>query len=134
MTISIEQVASDWIAYARLDRSPSDDEHDKGWVLYDLAQFDPELAWQVIVELLSRYTEADLFSELETEAKEVLSNVGAGPLENLLAEHGSAFIERIEAKARQDRRFFWTLGCVWKNSMTDEIWSRVQVAAGSISR
>lgn len=134
MATSIDQIAADCIIYARASHALTDDEHDRGWWLYELAHSDPEVAWQVITTLVSGYTEADLFSDDETEAKEVLANLAAGPFENLLAEHGSLFIERVEIAARQDRRLFWALGCVWQNSMTDEVWSRVQAAAGRISR
>ncbi|MBB3859252.1 hypothetical protein GGQ88_000492 [Novosphingobium hassiacum] len=134
MDTSHEKIAADWIIYARSTRLSSDDEHERGWVLYELARSNPEVAWQVISKLVNSYAEADLFSDDETEAKAVLSNLAAGPFEELLAEHGPVFIERLEAAARQDRRLFWTLGCIWKNSMTDEIWSRVHAAAGRISR
>lgn len=70
----------------------------------------------------------------DTAAKSILGSTAAGPLEDLLAYHGIDFIEKIETKARQDRRMFWTLGCVWQNAMPDEIWERVQRAAGGISR
>lgn len=135
MTISPEQVASDWITLARYgSRDAPDDVHDRGWVIYDLAYSDPELAWRAILEVVLRYSEADLFSEEMTEVKRIIGNTAAGPLEDLLAEHGPAFVDAIEAKSRQDRRVFWMLGCVWQNSMTDEVWARVQCAAGKISR
>ncbi|MEM9086994.1 MAG: DUF6869 domain-containing protein [Pseudomonadota bacterium] len=134
MAIPIEQVASHWIVLTRAKGRASDEEHERGSVLYDLARAEPERAWEIIIQVVSRYEEADLFSEGETDAKHIVCNTAAGPLEDLLAKHGHVFIERVEAIARQDRRFFWALGCVWQNSMTDEIWSRVQRAAGAISR
>lgn len=50
----------------------------------------------------------------------------AGPVEDLLAHHGDAVIDRIEQKARSDKAFAQVLGGVWQNSMTDEIWNRVK--------
>lgn len=135
MTIPPDQVATDWIAYARCgSREAPDDVHDRGWVIYELARTEPTLAWEAILEVISRYSEDDLFCDNDTEAKDILGNTAAGPLEDLLANHGPAWIEIVEAEARHDRRMFWTLGCVWQNSMTDEIWKRVQRAAGGVSR
>jgi len=134
MAVSIEQVASDWIALTGVKGRASNDEHELGWALYDLARVDPERAWEAIIDVVSRYDAADLFSESNTVAKHIVSNIAAGPLEDLLTNHGPVVIERIKAKAQQDRRVFWAMGCVWQNSMTDEIWSRVQLAAGRASR
>lgn len=134
MAFPVEQVASDWIALTIAKGPASDEEHQRGWVLYDLARLDPERAWEAIVEIISRYEEADLFCEEENEAKHIVSNTAAGPLEDLLTHHGPEIIARVETRARQDRRIFWALGCVWQNSMTDQVWNRVQSAAGGISR
>ena len=130
-----EQVASDWVAYARY--SPNDAPEDvfvRGWAMYDLVEDDPALAWDAIKVVVSRYTDDDMFSEARTEAQRVVGNMAAGPLEDLLDKHGPQFIDMVEAEARQDCRMVWTLGCVWKSSMPDDIWARVQRAAGGVSR
>src|SRR5687768_2537237 len=62
----------------------------------------------------------------------VVSVLVAGPLEDLLAKHGPMFIERVEELARQDQKFNFLLGGVWQNTMTDEIWKRVQAARKEI--
>jgi hypothetical protein len=135
MDLEPSQIASDWIAYARLNPTKAPDEvHDRGWVMNDCAFDHPELAWDAIKLVVSRYSGEDLFGERENEARKVVGGTAAGPLENLLAEHGPQFIDMVEAEARRDRRFMWTLGCVWKNSMNDDVWTRVQRAAGGISR
>lgn len=59
MTVSIEQVASDWIAPTGARGRASNTEHERGWVLYDFARVDPERAWEAIVDAVSRYGEAD---------------------------------------------------------------------------
>ena len=58
----------------------------------------------------------------------VVSSLAAGPLEDLLAKQGPEFIERVEELARKDPRFNNLLGGVWRNTMSDEIWQRVQAA------
>jgi uncharacterized protein DUF6869 len=39
--------------------------------------------------------------------------VVAGPLEDLLAQHGAIFIDRVEHSAKTDQRFKRCLGNVW---------------------
>jgi hypothetical protein len=135
MNAGPEQIASDWIVYARYGANEAPEEiFDRGWVIYDLAPEQPTLAWEVIKAVVRRYSEDELFTVSETEAKRIVGNTAAGPLEDLLSEHGVDFIETIETEARRDCRMRWTLGCVWQNAMPDDIWSRVQRAAGDISR
>lgn len=126
-----EQVAADWIAYARYDPDKAPEEvFTRGWIINDLAYDSPALAWEAIKLVVGSYPEEELFSESGTEANDIVGNTAAGPLEYLLAVHGPQFIDAIESAAHSDRRMMWTLGGVWQNSMTDEIWARVQLAAG----
>jgi hypothetical protein len=129
-----ERVAANWIAYAKFDPSKAPDRvFERGWLLYDLARLHPALAWEAIKCVVRRYPEAELITEAKTEARHIVGNTAAGPLENLLANHGVDFIDAIEAEARQDRRMHWALGGVWQNSMFPDVWGRVQRAAGNIS-
>ena len=50
----------------------------------------------------------------------------AGPVEDLLAKHGEAVIERIELEAHADPSFAELLGGVWQNTMSGAVWARVQ--------
>lgn len=59
-------------------------------------------------------------------SEKTLAILAAGPLEDLLAYDGPNFIDRVEHLARRDEKFNWLLGGVWRNSMTDEVWERVQ--------
>jgi hypothetical protein len=43
-----------------------------------------------------------------------------------MARFGERYIDRVEEKARKDPAFAKLLGGVWQNSMSDEIWSRLQ--------
>ena len=83
--------------------------------LYDLTYEEPEKLWLLILEIHHR--------DQSVTIQEVLS---AGPVEDLLAKHGDTFIERVEAEARQDPQFARLLGGVWKNTMSDAIWNRLQ--------
>jgi hypothetical protein len=126
-----DKIAADWIAYARYDPNKAPEEvYLSGWVIYDLAVDDPTLAWEAIKLVVYSYSEDELFAKSDNEANNIVGNTAAGPLEDLLANHGPQFIEAVELAARIDRRIMWALGGVWQNSMTDEIWARVQIAAG----
>ena len=82
---------------------------------YDLVREEPEAAWQFILAVLR--------TDSSSEIQEVLS---AGPLEDLLAKHGDAFISRVESQAGKDPAFAQLLGGVWQNAMSAGVWSRVQ--------
>jgi hypothetical protein len=61
-------------------------------------------------------------------SRRVFSILAAGPLEDLLADFGNEYIDRVELLARQDPKFNDLLGGVWKNAMTDDVWWRVEKA------
>ena len=136
MDPSIKSVADNWIALQQFDNveKAPEDVFERGWVLNDLAHDRPDLAWEAVKSVVCRYDESALLTEEQTEARRILGMTGAGPLEDLLANHGARLIDRVEDEAKRDRRMFWTLGCVWRNSMSDDVWSRVQRAAGGLSR
>ena len=75
-----------------------------------------ELHWSVILLITNK-----------TEDRKVLGNLAAGPLEDLIANHGSLFIERIETESRKNPRFRCLLGGVWRSD-PPEIWSRIEAA------
>lgn len=130
MTYDPDKVASDWIAYARYrpDEAP-DQIFADGWVLYDLVEDDPRLAWEVIKVVVRRYPIQDYYSARKTEAQQVVGNMAAGPLEDLISTRGSEFIDAAEIEAGLDRRMAWTLGGMWQSTTPDEIWHRVQQVA-----
>ena len=83
--------------------------------MIDLALENPDELWDPILEILKR--------DPPTEVIEVLA---AGPLEDYIARLGERVIDRVEAQAAADPKFRSLLGGVWRNSMSDEVWTRVQ--------
>jgi hypothetical protein len=64
---------------------------DNFWVfeaVYDLASANPEEGWLTILQILRL-----------DQRPSVMENLSAGPFEDLLAKHGPAFIDRVEAEA-----------------------------------
>ena len=93
-------------------------EADDSW--FELPKENPELCYSVILLVLK--------SVAVDPANPVFRNLAAGPLEDLLAAHGSSLIERIETEARRNPTFNLLLGGVWQNTMTPQIWGRIQAA------
>ncbi|CAA6692138.1 MULTISPECIES: DUF6869 domain-containing protein [unclassified Lentimonas] len=56
----------------------------------------------------------------------IVGNLAAGPLEDLLARNGRKIIGRVETEAKSNPLFSKLIAGVWQNSMSDEIWNRVQ--------
>ena len=129
MDISVAQVADDLIELQRYNADEAPEVvFDRGWVLYNLVYDNPELAWETIKEVVRRYDEHDL-SDDKTEGHRILGMTAAGPFEDLLAYHGSIFVDRVETEAKRDPRMAWTLRGMWQNAMSDDVWSRVCGAA-----
>lgn len=117
---NLNQVVDAWIAAVKAERGSP--EHESNWwaieqVIDWALERQGEDLWRFIMVAYNR--------DLSDEAVSVLA---AGPLEDLLAKQGPDFIERVEELARTDPKFNDLLGGVWRNTMTDEIWRRVQTA------
>ena len=108
-------------AWIRVMLKEDSDEHDPDfWAYCDLDRMiddEPELAWPIILEILRR-----------NQSTAILEVLSAGPVEDILARHGEAFIERVEHEAKINEDFATLLGGVWQNTMSDEIYARVQRA------
>ena len=116
----MRQLAESWIDFCRLPEDSPGREH-KFWShdrLWELVHDDPEAAWATINVI--RREGSDL----------VLSNLAAGPLEDLLVSHGDRFIDRIEALAGHDTQFKKLLGATWRNSIAPGVWKRIKAIAG----
>lgn len=113
-------IAKAWVAMHKAEKG-SEARDANFWaymLLDDLRDSDLERCWKIINEI-KRIDDSDF----------MLSNLAAGPIEDLLVNSGSIFIERIEACAKVDERFRTMLGMVWKNDMPDDIWERVERAS-----
>jgi hypothetical protein len=116
-----DRIADAWVVLCNSEIGSA--EHDASfWAfgkLYDLVGEQPDVAWELIHSILHR-----------DHGDKVLMNLSAGPLEELLVEHGAAFIDRVEREALRDPQFIVLLGGVWKSTMDDRVWARVEAARG----
>jgi len=113
-------LAETWIAlqYA----NPSTDAHESNFWAHNevdsLLTSDPDRAWEIIKEILKK-DESDF----------IISNLAAGPLEDLLVRHREDYIERIEQYSNINHRFRTMLYMVWRNDISEAVWARAQRAA-----
>ena len=85
-------------------------------LLAHLIETRPDDAWERILALV-----AHAKNEVS------LSYVGAGPLEDLLSEHGRVIIARVESTVATNPRFVACLARVWGGSrMEPSVYARVQ--------
>ena len=116
-----ERLIADWIVYSNSEDG-SEEYGRSFWAfstMCDWLRDDPEQCWESILAILEH-----------TSDDKALANLAAGPLEDLLSDHGPKFIERVEERAGQDAKFKDLLGGVWQNLMSDDIWERLQAVAG----
>ncbi len=117
--IDSEKISKDWITYTKLIRSDANLSflEDSVFQFDDLIAKKPKEAWAIIL-LILRSAEDDL----------ILSNLAAGPLEDILVRNPEITISWVEEEARGNPRFKELLKGVWKNAIPDKIWERVQIA------
>ncbi|MFQ5937100.1 MAG: DUF6869 domain-containing protein [Acidiferrobacterales bacterium] len=108
-----------WIALAHAGEDSS--EHAANFwahsTLWDLNFEDPELCWGLILRILQT-----------DNSDAVIKQLSAGPLEDLLAQRGEQFIERLESEAQHNPSLRKLLGGLWQGEMSEEIWVRIQAA------
>lgn len=110
-----------WIALHKLPSDAQQNSH-HFWAferVCELCEESPEECWDIILGILRKDSNA-----------KVLSNLAAGPLEDLLVAHGAMFVEKIEQQAKTDERFRNLLGGVWQNAIPDDIWRRIKAVSG----
>lgn len=112
-----ERLVREHIAYG--EASPGEEHW--GWAsdrMYSILEAIPELAWELITEMIERAP-----SDVS------LSFLAASPLEDLLSEDGPQFIARVEQRAAENVNFRRALGMLRRLGMTDDVWQRVLRAA-----
>ena len=112
----LDSVAEGWIRYQLAAEGSSVQAENWNFVstAFEIRAGDPNLLWQLILAIHSR-----------NQSDAVRCVLSAGPLEDLLDGHGTAFIEVIEQQANRDPGFGSLLGGVYRRSMSDDLWRRV---------
>lgn len=94
----------------------------KNWwaieAMFEIPFEQPELAWELILRI-----------HAATDSEEVRTMLAAGPIEDLMEQHGAEFIERVETFARRDPLFRRLLAGVWLSESPRSEWQRFYKAA-----
>jgi hypothetical protein len=116
---ALDNLADAWIRYYHAPEG-SAERFETSWAateetsLLFLGKRSEEL-WQLILKIHER-----------DQSIVIQRMLSAGAVEGLMARFGERYIDRVEEKARKDPAFAKLLGGVWRNSISDEIWSRLQ--------
>ena len=111
MTDSSKLIQS-WIEFQRTQNPNLEWSNDD---FIDLANEDPEVAWACILGVI------------ETEpTEEILTNLAEGPMEDLLAEHGPKFIDRIEDTSKDNIVFARLIKHVWVEGISTQIQNKIR--------
>ena len=112
-----QRLVSSWLLLQRTPEAGTPRE-ELAWVVekvWDLCDDAPNEAFEFILAVLDQDSSATTMAILS-----------AGPLESLLRRHGPRIINRVERRARRDANFTRLLGHVWRDTLSSQIWTRVQ--------
>jgi len=124
MDSRLDDLIADWVSYHReLERQGSlANDRDVGSqylesidAIDEMVREDPESGWQAIQVI---------FSRCENDFQRAC--LAAGLLEDLLVKHGPEFVARIELAARNDDGFQELLIGVWRNTIENAVWQRIE--------
>jgi len=107
----IHELAESW-ASAQLS-GPNEDHWHVIYTVQDLTTSDPEALWSFVLAVLRLAPH-----------EQVLGMLAAGPLEDLIQDHGSAFINRVAAEAGSNKNFAALLPKVWVRASNDPVTQR----------
>jgi hypothetical protein len=100
----IDRLAKTWIFAQKLGAGNLGYER-HSWAIdqvIDLAFHEPQKLWRMILRIL----------EIDS-SETIVSAVGAGPLEDLMVQHGEALIDKVEARASMSPPFKSAMQSVW---------------------
>ncbi len=123
--LATPQLVDEWLRWAAWVTDPANKGRSNSDLIghfefETLVNDQPEKAWEAVLAIAS-----------DPRAKPYLGLLAAGPLEDILADQGALFIDRVEAEARRSAAFRQLLAGVWQSTMSQEIWLRVQACAKS---
>jgi hypothetical protein len=124
----LSRLADEWIKYSKatiVGRKATDEEK----LLVESLSWTHEAFRRLITKRSEVALEVILGIMKRTDDGDVLNNLAASPLEDLLSENRSSIIEAVEHLASRDPQFRTLLKGVWRLAMTNETWQRVKIAS-----
>lgn len=111
---------SDWDAFARawiaeLRGETAESETSVGVTVVGMNYWArPKRQWQFILAAMANASDEELV------------HIAAGPVEDLLSKYGAHYIDEVERRAETDPKFARMLSGVWRLTMSDDVWARVE--------
>lgn len=110
--IDTKKLIQNWIEFQRTNK-PELEWANEDFI--DLANENPEIAWECILGVIATEHTDHIICEL-----------AAGPLEDLLAEHGAKFIDRIEKISKDNIVFARLIKQVWVEGISPQVQNRIR--------
>ena len=108
---------ADWIALQRV-RQDSAESAELMWAAEELTLFSityPTKTWQVILDVISA-----------TDDEWILTNLGSGLVETLLATFPDEAFSLVEGEYSHNARLQRVIENIWKNLIPDDVWLRLK--------
>jgi hypothetical protein len=113
-----QDFAAAWIA--ELGGASSDENFGQKVVLMNFTA-SPAQQWQFVVAAVN-----------SARTEDHLDAIAAGPLEHLLSTHGDEYISLVEAESNRSKAFANAVAGVWRNSMSNDVWLRLQAIQATV--
>lgn len=103
----IEALADSWIKATEAGLGPNGNKGNDNlnWAvekMLDIPYKEPELAWEIIITIIKK-----------NPSPKVISQLGAGPLEDIMRYHGNNFMKRVEKAVVENALFKDCMKSVW---------------------
>lgn len=116
--MKVKELADMWIEYHHTD---DDDLFQAVTKLERMIESDEERAWRVILTILKKDNSAA-----------IMANLAAGPMEDILVQHGDVLMERVQAKFEKDPDFKKVITDVWQSGMPEDVWLKIVALKESV--
>jgi len=117
-SMKVKELADMWIEYHHTD---DDDLFQAVTKLERMIESDEERAWRVILTILKKDNSAA-----------IMANLAAGPMEDILVQHGDVLMERVQAKFEKDPDFKKVITDVWQSGMPEDVWLKIVALKESV--
>ncbi len=112
----LKSLVNNWVAYYH-DRK--DDAKWQAWAATNehldyLIEYEPWDAWRLLTGIHTR------------DQSNTINQSLCGPLESLLTAQGFLLIDTVALYARKNPTFTTLLRAIWRGSIDDEVWARIQ--------
>lgn len=116
MEKSLDELTKSWIRFHDVEGNLG--EHDPDFwsfdCLSDWCDVRPDYAWDAIIKIYSTRP-----------SEKVLSNLAAGPIEDLIVHHGQIVLGWIDQYCNHDANFVKVLQMVWRNAIEADVWAEL---------